>query len=345
MNKIFLIIRKRIKKLLKLSIIVIFIIFVLAILFGEEGDNTKRKSPQKEVKGNIIKVGDIPGIEGNAKIHEEGWSKPIKLVFNDEGWEDSPFITKDGGMILFFYHPNKSLADPKQSELITEQLVKDPKGSIKKGLDGKIYYSKRPFTEKHIHNISKNKKYPSTEACPFISDDGELYYCSTKESWIQGKDVPTTVYKNNQRLDFGTGKEENNPHYVVSKDEMWFDCPGDENICVMRNAKKSGFKGKVERAPYPINTKGTNNSQAYLTKDGSALYFTSDRSGTLAIYKTTRIDKEGYKWSKPTLFISHPSGVAEVSITEDGKELVFAQLFWREDGTTSLDIYYAKREL
>ena len=119
---------------------------------------------------------------------------------------------------------------------------------------------------------------------------------------------------------------------------MWFDCPGDKNICVMKNAKASDFKDEVELAPAPINLNGAD-SQPFLTDDGQTLYFTSDRDGgILAIYKSMR---QGGGWSEPVKFISDPSGVAEVSITADGKEMVFAQLFWRGDGTPGLDIYYS----
>jgi|Deesub1362A_J573_1020465.scaffolds.fasta_scaffold01030_8 hypothetical protein len=31
-------------------------------------------------------------------------------------------------------------------------------------------------------------------------------------------------------------------------------------------------------------------------------------------------------------------------MTADGAELVFAQVFWREDGTPGIDIYYSRRD-
>ena len=150
----------------------------------------------------------IPGQKGTAKILEPGWSTPIKLGFNDEGWEDSPYIARDGKQILFFYHPNRALADPKQVELVTGQVLANPEDAIRSGLDGKIYFSNRPFTSKSVHPVSKDKRYPSADACPYLAPSGELYYCSTLESWVQGKDLPPTVYVDGRRLDFGTGAEE-----------------------------------------------------------------------------------------------------------------------------------------
>nr|WP_290667951.1 hypothetical protein [Ardenticatena sp.] len=44
------------------------------------------------------------GEPGTARIHEPGWQTPLELAFNDDGWEDSPYITRDGSRILFFYY-------------------------------------------------------------------------------------------------------------------------------------------------------------------------------------------------------------------------------------------------
>lgn len=49
------------------------------------------------------------GEPGTATIHEPGWRTPIKLPFNDDGWEDSPSITRDGSQIIIFYHPYPDL--------------------------------------------------------------------------------------------------------------------------------------------------------------------------------------------------------------------------------------------
>jgi len=43
------------------------------------------------------------------------------------------------------------------------------------------------------------------------------------------------------------------------------------------------------------------------------------------------------------LFISNETPIAELSMTADGTELTFAQIFWREDGTPGINIYYSRR--
>jgi len=61
------------------------------------------------------------GEPGTAVIHEPGWTTPIKLPFNDDGWEDSPYITRDGSQILFFYPPYPDLISA--AEQVTEMVV------------------------------------------------------------------------------------------------------------------------------------------------------------------------------------------------------------------------------
>ncbi len=284
------------------------------------------------------------GEPGPARILEPGWSQPIKLRFNDGGWEDSPYITRDGSRILFFYHPWPDLIAPGVADKLTEYVISHPQEAIAKGLDGKIYVSPRPFEKKTVHPISRNKTYPTADTAPYLAISGALYYNSTKESFVRGKGVPVTVYRNGKRLDFGTGADESNPHYCAALDELWFDCPGDQNLCIMARAKASGFKGPVQRAPHPINARNWRtvaDAQAFLTDDCKTLYFSSDRKGgILKIYRTRRLGRD--RWSPPELFVDGPLPVAELSMTADGRELIFSQVTWKGKGGT-IDIYYARR--
>ncbi|HEC23290.1 MAG TPA: hypothetical protein ENI95_10285 [Chloroflexi bacterium] len=287
------------------------------------------------------------GEPGTATIHEPGWMTPVKLPFNDDGWEDSPYITRDGSQILFFYHPYPDLITA--VDQITEQILSNPEEAVAQGIDGKIYISPRPFTTRYVHPISQGDS-PALECCAYVSLSGDLFYVSTRYSFELGRGVPETVYLNGERLDFGTGEDENNPHYCDAKDELWFDCPGDANLCIMRNAAASNFQGEVELAPYPVNARdyeAVQDSQAFLTDDCQTLYITSNRGNLdldlIQIYRLRRLDEEGYQWSEPELFISNPTPIAELSMTADGRELTFAQIFWREDGTPGIDIYYSRR--
>ena len=287
------------------------------------------------------------GEPGTARIHEPGWSRPVKLAFNDDGWEDSPYITRDGRQILFFYHPFPDLITA--AEPLTEYVVSYPQEAEAQGLDGKIYVSDRPFTARRVHPISQDGS-PALECCPYLDPEGNLWYTSNRRSWELKKGVPTGIYRNGEWLDLGTGGEESNPHYCAARDELWFDCPGDANLCVMRNAAATGFRGPVELAPYPVNARDyerVQDSQAFLTDDCNTLYITSSRDypdlELFQIYRLHRLDEEGRQWGEPELFISNETPIAELSMTADGRELVFAQIFWREDGTPGIDIYYSRK--
>lgn len=280
-----------------------------------------------------------------ATIHEPGWSTPIKLGFNDAGWEDSPYITRDGSRILFFYHPWPDLAEPGKIEELTEYVLSNQQEAIQSGLDGKIYVSYPPFNEREIHPVSQSKIYPTADSSAYISESGDIFYVSNKESYLQKAGVPVTVYRNGQRLDFGTGEDEGNPHYCEALDEIWFDCPSDQNICIMKDAQKNGFQAGFQMAPSPINHLLTDvtDFQPFLTDDCQTLYFSSTRGEDrlIAIYKTTR---EGDSWSEPVVFISHPGGVAELSMTSDGDEMIFVQVFWQDYDSPRTDIWYSKFE-
>jgi len=284
------------------------------------------------------------GEPGTATIHEPGWTTPIKLAFNDDGWEDFPYITRDGSHVIFFYHPFPDLLTG--GDEITQLILSNPDQAVAQGIDGKLYQSARPFVGKEIHPISRNN-HPSLECCLYISLAGDFYYGSTRESFEQGRSVPVKVFRNGEPLDFGTGGAEENPHYCEAMDEMWFDCPGDENLCVMRDALRSGFKGPVELAAFPLNAEPfalIADAQPYLTDDCNQMYFTSNRDSPeeiLSIYRTERLG--ALDWSEPEPFISAPTPVAELSMTADGTELVFAQIFWREDGGAGIDIYYSRK--
>lgn len=313
-----------------------YLVLALIVLFAGCTDNSQKESvvAQNLNEENITLV--------PATILEEGWETPIKLEFNDAGWEDSPYLTRNGSQILFFYHPWGDLAVPQRLTELTEYLVYNQKEALEKGLDPKVYFSNKPFKDKHVHPISQNKKYPSSEACPYISESGDIFYCGTLESWLQGKSVPGSTYKNGKRIYLGTGEDEGNPHYCDALDELWFDCPGDQNICVLEDAEKNNFNGTPHLLPSPINLgESVQDFQPFLTDDCMTLYFSSNRDGIIKIYKSKR---QNDSWSEPELYIDHPAGVAELSMTSDGNEMAFAQLFWRDDGTPGVDIWYSKRK-
>ncbi len=308
---------------------------------GPSSTSTTTPSTSRAAGRDRIPTGE----PGDATIHEPGWSTPIRLAVNDDGWEDSPYLSRDGSRLIFFHHPYPDLITA--TEQITAEIVADPERAVAKGLDGRIYVSNRPFETKSVHPISSDGS-PAAECCPYETTDGRLFYASTRESWERGEGVPESIYLDGERLNVWAGPDESNPHYVEALDELWFDCPGDIDICIMRDAAASDWRGEVVKAPFPVNSRDSERVEdaiPFLTDDGRTLYITSDRDtpGKIAIYRLRRLDEVGEQWSEPELFVSADTPVAELSMTEDGTEMVFSQIFWRDDGTPGIDIYYSRR--
>ena len=263
----------------------------------------------------------VTGEKGVAEVTESGWSIPVKLGFNDIGWEDSSYITRDGRYVLFFYHPTPSQFD--------KQATKDT------GIDdGRIYSSKRPFVTKELHPVSK-PGLPS-DGGPYIAQNGDFYYMRT--SFFR----PLRIVRNGKVLNLGTGGEESNPHYCDAEEELYFDAPDGQKIAVYKN-------GKTTFLPEPINVADTQNFQPFLVDGCQTMYFTSTRDATegilpFQVYRSQRIGE--FKWSGPELFLKYPGigGVGEFSMTRDGKQIVFTQLARDKDGVFRNNIYYTEKK-
>jgi len=268
--------------------------------------------------------------DGVAIIQEEGWSIPIKLQANDKGREDSTYITRDGRYVLFYYDP--TIGEFQES---TEGIKADPK----------IFFTKRPFVTKQLYPIPSDDI--NAETGPYISKSGDLYYTKT---FIVLDPVPhvsmpqKTVKNNDEIIDMGTGKNENNPYYCDAMDELYVDID-DQDIVLFKN-------GKTTFLPEPINIPGERNFQPFLDDDCQTMYFTSTRDSEkqifpFQIYKSYRLGE--FDWSKPELFISFPiiddvlGGVGEFSMTRDGKQIVFIQLTITNGSIGQNDMYYSEK--
>ena len=349
-------------------IVGIVVVLFLGVAVFWEGDEPVVKQPDvkkpdtKVVEPDVKKKPDtkpdpkkprviskITGKKGTAEILEGKWSTPVALDFGFEqpGWPDSPYITRDGSQIMLFWYPEPRLADPKVADEVNTFLVMNADEVIEKGWGG-IYVSDRPFTSHDLHPTTKARKYSATRACPYIAKDGALWYCSTEESFVQQKAVPPAMYRDGKRIPLTTASpDEGNPDHCDAIDLLVFDCPGDERLCFMPDAKKNGFKGPSELASINQNREGSVDSIAFLTDDCKELYFTSNRKDdVLAIYKTERLDEKGLEWSEPTEFIKGKGGnfVAELSMTADKRELVFSQVSWLENGDPFMETYYSVKE-
>jgi hypothetical protein len=274
--------------------------------------------------------------DGRAAITTEGWSTPVRLKVNDDGAEDSTYITRDGRYVLFYHVPTFG-------------------GD---GSDPKIYYTERPFQAREVHPISSDDF--NAEAGPYISEAGDIYYSRTfivLESGEAYEERPISIVINDGTtiVDLGTGIIEDNPHYCDALDELYANIEhesGDTDVVVSKG-------GVTTVLSEPVNLPDTLDLHPFLTDDCQTMYFTSSRGGTsgnfpLQIYKSERLGD--LEWSEPQLFISHPQpdldagiygGVGEFSMTRDGRQMVFLELTITVDGDDFVgtnDMYYAELE-
>jgi len=325
-----------IKKILLWIVLFIMLLFLISIFF-DGGEETKKKIIAKEpTKGELdewakIRASDTPQFA-------EEWSTPMYLNISDFGWVDSLHVSGDGKTIYYQYYHGKDI------------LTDIENGKFEGTTD--IYMSEFPFTTQKPVN-----KYFLTEpvwgaCCIQIDADGNYWYASNREArpggWVEGKYDLENIFRNDERLPFNEkDKNYGNPFYCKAKDELWFDCPPDQAICVLKNAAKNNFTGEPQLAPYPINRKtdDTVSFQPYLTPDCNTMYFTSNRgdvpSNGPAIYKSIRITGE---WSAPVPVAWSKIGLGEPTLTDDGKKLFFVQLFKNSKGANHIGAFYAERK-
>ena len=251
---------------------------------------------------------------GRATIHESGWSPPVKLAVSDGGWEDSPYLTRDGGELLFFYHP--------AADILTNPVAAAAMQ------DGRIFVSYYPFTTKTQHPVSTPDRV--WEAGPYISAHGVFFYHRTDFP------TPNRIVRAGQVLDFGTPGHQSNPHYCDAMDELYYDDDAND-IWMYKN-------GVVSRVPPPINGPSFD-YQPFLTDDCQTMYFTSNRGSGGAglpfwVYRATR---SASGWNEPTLFISHPDSVGELTISANHRRMVFVELTRVPDGMRT-DLYMSERQ-
>jgi hypothetical protein len=317
----------------------VVVFLILAVI-----DSNTYKTPFI-VLGDVDSSPVIGVADGVATIQESGWSTPVKLPVSDEGREDSTQITRDGRYLLFYYDPVVGGFRESASTEGREEMQEDPK----------IYYSKRPFTSKQVHPISKSDPF-NVEAGPNISEAGDIYYTKTFIKLLPkphvSMPIKTVINNGDIIIDMGTGLAESDPHYCDAEEELYVSTYDSENgdpdqdVVVYKN-------GIATTLPAPINTPNSSDFQSFLTDDCQTMYFTSTRGKRvsefpLQVYKTERLGE--FDWSEPELFISFPDdmtgGVGEFTMTRDGRQMVFLELIITEkDGqyTGQNEMYYAEK--
>ena len=98
------------KKTIIITLLIILVsVVILSNLDDDNKDNTKDSSidditPDSEDTWSQIRATDVAELS-------DGWSTPIRVEVNLDGWEDGAFISGDGNTLYFVYYPGDMMAD------------------------------------------------------------------------------------------------------------------------------------------------------------------------------------------------------------------------------------------
>jgi WD40-like Beta Propeller Repeat len=259
-----------------------------------------------------------------------GWGQPVRLDVSGGYWGDDLWVDSQGKSVYFTVYEGDAMTDM----MINHKPTSHPE----------IYVSDYPFATKRkvgVHNLS----HPVWgNAGLMIDANGDFWYMSNRK-WAENGKPDTDIYKNDDRLPFSTDESENNPHYCVATDELWFDID-DRQIMVLEHAKQDGFAGKPHLAPKPINSfqDGVRESQPWLSMDGKRMLFSSTRGhrGGSYIYSSTRLADNN--WSEPVPVIYNvKNGVGEPSMPADESKLFYEQILRNESGGFTTEFFYIEK--
>ena len=309
----------------KILIIPIVIIIFFVIASGFDADNKPESIPEP-VNKSVSNSQDWKEIWLQDKPQTaQGWGEPVLLEVNLDDWGDSLWVTPNGQTIYFMWIEG----DP-----FTTIVLEG--GNVIGNPD--IYRSEEPFVTKQKDTRFYFDEDPYGAAGPMFDDNGDVWYMSNREYIINQK-VDTDIYMNYDMLPFNNDEQYVNPHYCVSKDELWFD-RDDTEIFVLENAKENGFAGTPKLALEPINdaNPASKESQPWLSSDCNTMYFSSTRdhleSGPY-IYMSERINDS---WTTPVpIIFGVDIAVGEPSLTNDGED--GAKLFYEQIIKNDQDVF------
>jgi hypothetical protein len=278
-----------------------------------------------------------------------GWAAPqlVAGAVNSPGWEDSASISPDGDTLTFSYIPvdlfSWTQTGPDFSQFaryrrgpgrgVTPEFSIDTLSAKREG--GRFG---RPET--HPVSVGTDPVYQS-ESSLSEARDGSVWH-NTNHPVTQA-DSDTDIYRDGRRLPFCTQENENDPDFSDGELFFWQEAADRKQLWSVRETA-AGW-GRPALLPAPINTPASDAWQSHLTRDG-LLYFTSSREGPLGIFASRRKGPEA--WDEPARVVwpgegSAAIGVAEPSLTADGKRLYFCVLFRNPGGSYDLDIATTER--
>ncbi len=296
---------------------------------------------------------------GMAKVRvASGYGAPTLVAgsVNSTGWEDSASISPDGNSLYFAYVPCDFHGLAAKAKMDLNKFAQYKRGPSRGNLPEfafDTFVSRRAgtgFSAPQKHSVSVNTTPPQTSESGMMEASGEFFYNSNHPASPTDWDVDlwrASASGVGQSLPFNANYDDQDPHFDPASRTLFFwseKRPGGtsnnhKHLWMAKEGANGAWSNPVCLAA-PINTKNSDSWQCHLTADGHFI-FTSNRGGDLAIYKSKRLGDN--QWAEPEKLVwfergGPVRGVAEPSMTADGRELYFCVLFENENGSFDLDI-------
>jgi hypothetical protein len=243
------------------------------------------------------------------------------------GWIDSVEVSADGATLYYGFYPG--------ADLLTDSATGQLKG------DNDIYVSQAPFDTHRPVNQYFMSEVPWSACCVHRDAEGHFWYNSNREARPEGS-APGAydwhpVFRDATLMPFNKrGRQMGDVFYSTPQDELWLH-EERGGLLVLMHAKAGQFRGAPTAAPRPLRE----GRQPFLTPDGLTLYFTANYgdvpSAGPAIYRARRTG--AHQWSPPEPVVWASTGVGEPTLTADGRQLFFVQLFRNAGGAHRIAVF------
>jgi hypothetical protein len=280
-----------------------------------------------------------------------GWQQPLNLgkPINTTGWEDSAYISPDGSKLYFAY----SNINPWKLPTVAEIGPNRDQAEACSPPCGQYPRVDTFYSEKASGNFSVPVPHPLTIDYPVLglvfANDNKAYFHMEKEDGLKTElyfaEKANGAWGAPQKIvELSSAYYDDDPYVNPGDSEMFFQSgrPGPfdfkkENI--FYSEKVGGIWQAPQLLPAPINSDASD-MQPFLF--GGELYFMSDRDGKATIYKSKRLG--GNSWAEPEAVIVGPYAVGEPTLTADGKQLYFLNLYYDPELGYNPDIMVAEKK-
>jgi hypothetical protein len=300
-----------------------------------------------EPEGRRSRLDAIP--EGAVKVTPEadnflpvlqvaGWAdpEPVGGPINTAGGEDSPFVSPDGGLLLFFFTPDVNVpASGQVSDGVTGIWVSSQAGGT--------------WSESEFVDLSD---VPSLEGCPTLAGE-DLWFASARggnygeiDVWIAERTSPARWgnWRNagsrlNSNLDIGEW------HLTSDGDTLYFgwgDPAGYGDLDIWAVARNGDTWGTPWNLGPAVNTVG-HESRPFVTTDRSELWFTGTSHLGYhgpAVFRSLRTAEGG--WGTPEEILSNYA--AEPCLDDDGNIYFIHHFMTADEHMIEADVYHCRKE-